>query len=232
MAGHHQHDPCVEQEQSCRRPAAEDGALRGVRCQIAGPDRGDEVRPRPDQHLDEPAEHERRGQEVDRPGGRCRAELEDPSGRDGDGDDEPQRGGGDAPARHPVPARIGRPCPPLALDDEAVHGERQGADELDARTEPRDDVGPEREPERDDRRSDQQRRDRDDGGPRGRMRLPATVGARCMSDVAMTTDRNPNTLSQACAGLSSAQRSTTGPYPASKAVARTTPVATSAIATP
>ena len=32
---------------------------------------------------------------------------------------------------------------------------------------------------------------------RGRMRLPATVGARCISDVAMTTDRNPNTLSQA-----------------------------------
>jgi hypothetical protein len=47
----------------------------------------------------------------------------------------------------------------------------------------------------------------------------------------MTTVTNPNTLSQACAGLSAPHAPVTGTHPASIEVARATPIVTSPIAT-
>ena len=61
---------------------------------------------------------------------------------------------------------------------------------------------------------------------RGRMRAPATVGARWTSEAATTTVTKPKTLSQAWAGLSASHAEATGAHPASMAVDRATPVAT------
>ena len=65
---------------------------------------------------------------------------------------------------------------------------------------------------------------------RPRIRVPATVGARWMSVAAMTTERNPKTLSQAWAGFSAAQWPATGAQPATIDVASPTPMTTCASA--
>ena len=62
--------------------------------------------------------------------------------------------------------------------------------------------------------------------PRGTMRVPRTVGRKCSSVETMTSETNPNTFVQACAGRSSAHRSNTGGQPAAASVPSDAPIAT------
>ena len=129
---------------------------------VTGSDCGHEVRPRPDQHLDEPAEDEWRGQQVDRPRCRRRAELKDRSAAMATATTNHngaavmlqaaircQRG---SVVHVPRSRRTARPNTASA-----------SAPTARPRAEPRDGVGPDGESQRDDGCTDQQHRDRDDG---------------------------------------------------------------------